>query len=67
MNELMKDLMSDSRTRQRGYFQPKFFDRLMKLHVEQPSFSGEIVWYLLALELWHRRHMDHGRESVHAR
>lgn len=67
MNELMKDLMSDSRTRQRGYFQPKFFDRLMKLHVEQPSFSGEIVWYLLALELWHRRHMDHSRESVHAR
>jgi asparagine synthase (glutamine-hydrolysing) len=66
MNELMKDLMSDSRTRQRGYFQPKFFDHLMKLHVEQPSFSGEIVWYLLALELWHRKHMDHAREGVHA-
>ncbi len=66
MNDLMNDLMSDSRTRQRGYFQPKFFDRLMKLHVEQPGFSGEIVWYLLALELWHRRHMDHSREGVHA-
>jgi asparagine synthase (glutamine-hydrolysing) len=66
MNDLMKDLMSDSRTRQRGYFQPRFFDQLMKLHVEQPSFSGEIVWYLLALELWHRRHMDHSHESVHA-
>jgi asparagine synthase (glutamine-hydrolysing) len=66
MNDLMKDLMSDSRTRQRGYFQPAFFDRLMKLHIEQPSFSGEIVWYLVALELWHRRHMDYSREGVYA-
>jgi asparagine synthase (glutamine-hydrolysing) len=66
MNDLMRDIMSDSRTRQRGYFQTGFFNRLMKLHVEQPSFSGEIVWYLLALELWHRRHMDHSREGVHA-
>jgi asparagine synthase (glutamine-hydrolysing) len=66
MKGLMQDLMSDSRTRQRGYFQPRFFDRLLKLHVQDPSFSGEIVWYLMALELWHRRHMDFSREGVHA-
>jgi asparagine synthase (glutamine-hydrolysing) len=66
MNDLMTDLMSDSRTRQRGYFQPGFFDRLMKFHVEHPSFCGEIVWYLLALELWHRRHLERSRDTVHA-
>lgn len=66
MKELMKDVMNDSRTRQRGYFQPKFYDRMMKLHVQDPSFCGEIVWYLMALELWHRRHMEYSREGVHA-
>jgi hypothetical protein len=66
MRDLMQDLMSDSRTRQRGYFQPQFYDRMMKLHVQDPGFSGEIVWYLIALELWHRRHMEYSREGVHA-
>jgi len=66
MNELMQDVMHDSRTRQRGYFRPVFFERLAKLHSQQPNFYGEIVWYLLALELWHRKHLEQSRETVHA-
>jgi asparagine synthase (glutamine-hydrolysing) len=66
MSELTQDLMRDARTRQRGYFRSSFFDRLPDLHAENSNFYGEIVWYLVALELWHRRHLDHRREAVHA-
>jgi asparagine synthase (glutamine-hydrolysing) len=66
MKELMNDMLHEPRTRQRGYFQSGFYERLMSLHHQQPNFYGEIVWYLLALELWHRRHMELSREAVHA-
>ncbi len=66
MNQLMLDLMHDSRTRQRGYFRRSFFDRLMSLHARQANFYGEIVWYIVALELWHRQHLDKTLETVDA-
>ena len=66
MSELLQDTMHDSRTRQRGYFRPQFFESLMVLHKQQPNFYGEIVWYLMALELWHRQHLERSRETVHA-
>ena len=66
MKEMVQDLMHDRRTQQRGYFRPNFVERLMSLHAEQPNFYGEIVWYLVALELWHRRHLERKRETVHA-
>ena len=59
LNELVQDVLRDTRTRQRGYFQPAFYDRILHLHREENSgLYGEVVWYLLALELWHRQHFD---------
>ena len=58
MREMMEQVLHDSQTRNRNYFQPKFLEKLMTLHKRQPGFYGEIVWYLVALELWHRRHFD---------
>lgn len=66
MRELTQDVLHDRRTRQRGYFSPSFFTRLMDLHSKEPNFYGEIVWYLLALELWHRTHLERSRDSIHA-
>lgn len=66
MSALVQDVLHDSRTRQRGLFQPAFFTRLMNLHREQPNYYGEILWYVVALELWHRRHLEVSRETVHA-
>ncbi len=66
MYELMLDVMHDSRTRQRGYFRKGFFEQLMRLHRIHPNFYGEIVWYLMALELWHRQHHERSRDTVHA-
>jgi asparagine synthase (glutamine-hydrolysing) len=64
MYQLTQDVMHDSRTRQRGYFRGDFFERLGELHAHQPNFYGEIVWYLVTLELWHRRHLERSRNVV---
>jgi asparagine synthase (glutamine-hydrolysing) len=67
LNELMCDLFADSRTRQRGYFRPEFYDQLLRLHRENhQGFYGEVAWYLLALELWHREHFDRAPGLGHA-
>jgi len=59
LNGLMNDLLGDTRTRQRGYFRPGFINDVLRLHREDHvGFYGEVVWYLLALELWHRHHFD---------
>jgi asparagine synthase (glutamine-hydrolysing) len=66
MRDLLQDVMHDPRTQQRGYFRPAFFQRLLNWHKESPNFYGEIIWYLLALELWHRQHLERSRDAVHA-
>jgi len=66
MKQLTDDMMHDPLTRQRGYFCAGFFEKLMELHRRQPNFYGEIVWYLVALELWQRQHLEKAREAVHA-
>ncbi len=59
LNSLMRDVLCDARTRQRGYFRPKFLDQLLnERHHEHAGFYGEVVWYLVALELWHREHLE---------
>ena len=59
LKSLMQDVLCDTRTRQRGYFRPQFLDRLMDLHRrEHAAYYGEVIWYLVALELWHRQHLE---------
>lgn len=59
LQSLIQDTLGDQRTRQRGYFRPQFYDRLAKLHREGDlAYYGEVVWYLVALELWHRQHLE---------
>ena len=64
MSELVRDTLEDSTTRQRGYFRTEFVTRLKQLHTTQPSYYGEIVWYLVALELWHRTHIEKNRKTA---
>jgi len=59
LNELMNDILGDSQTKRRGYFRAGFYDSLLRNHREgHAGFYGEILWYLLSLELWHRKHFD---------
>jgi asparagine synthase (glutamine-hydrolysing) len=65
LKTLVKDVLTDSRTRQRGYFRPSFLDHLLHLHQGNDAhYYGEIIWYLVALELWHRKHLERTVETV---
>ncbi len=67
LNSLMQEILCDSRTRQRGYFRPGFYDKLAQLHrQENAAFYGEAIWYLVMLELWHREHFERHQEIRHA-
>jgi asparagine synthase (glutamine-hydrolysing) len=68
LNTLMQDVLNDPRTRQRGYFRPEFIDRLTGLHrTGHSAYYGEVIWYLVALELWHRQHLESPREVAGVR
>jgi asparagine synthase (glutamine-hydrolysing) len=68
LKSLVQDVLGDPRTQQRGYFRREFLDRLIALHKqENAGFYGEIIWYLVALELWHREHLKSVREVSIAR
>jgi asparagine synthase (glutamine-hydrolysing) len=68
LKTLVQDVLRDPRTQQRGYFRRGFLDELVSLHRQgNAGFYGEIVWYLVALELWHREHLESFREVSIAR
>ena len=63
LKSFVQDVLRDPRTQQRGYFRQGFVEELTSLHQqEHAGFYGEIVWYLVALELWHREHLESFRE-----
>lgn len=56
---LAQDVLNDPRTRQRGYFRTDFYDQITDLHRrDHAAYYGEVIWYLVALELWHREHLE---------
>jgi asparagine synthase (glutamine-hydrolysing) len=55
-------VLNEPQSRQRGYFNPKFLARAVELNRTYPAYYGEVLWVLLVLELWHRRHFE-GRTS----
>lgn len=62
LNSFMRDVLDDSRTRQRGIFRQSFIDELVSRHrTQHVKFYGEVIWYLLVLELWQRRHLTSTR------
>lgn len=60
----MAAVLDEPLTRQRGYFSGDFLARIQELNAVYPAYYGEIVWLLLVLELWHRRHFDHRASTI---
>jgi Asparagine synthase (glutamine-hydrolyzing) len=57
--DLAHSLLTDSRSRQRGYFKPSAMEELLRRHDAEPSnYYGAHIWNFMMLELWHRRHFD---------
>jgi asparagine synthase (glutamine-hydrolysing) len=51
-------ILSEPRTLQRGYFNPKAVGNLVAEHVSGRRDRAEELWLLLILELWHRNFLE---------
>lgn len=58
MQSMLRDVLLDRRTLQRGWIQPGFIEQLIARHVAGGWDNSAALWQLLVLELWMRRHMD---------
>jgi asparagine synthase (glutamine-hydrolysing) len=58
LSDLLADVLTAPRTRQRGYFEPAFVDRLVAEHHAGTRDHTLRLWQLLVLELWHREYVD---------
>jgi asparagine synthase (glutamine-hydrolysing) len=58
LTDVFSDVLASPRTRQRGYFQPSFIDRIVKEHLSGRRDHTLRLWQLLVFELWHRQYMD---------
>jgi asparagine synthase (glutamine-hydrolysing) len=58
LTEVFADVLGSGRTRQRGYFQPAFIDRLVQEHLSGRRDHTLRLWQLLVFELWHRQYVD---------
>ena len=55
---LFSEVLDAPRTRQRGYFEPRFVTRLLKEHLAGQRDHTLRLWQLLVFELWHRQYLD---------
>ena len=64
LREYTRDLLTSRQARERGYFHQAFVDALIFDEGPPESFgrdrTGELLWMLLAIELWHRVFVDGG-------
>jgi len=59
LRSMTREVLDDPRTRQRGYVRRQFLDLLLARKGQQEAaLFGEAVWSILALELWHRQHLE---------
>ena len=62
--ELVHDVLTDSRTRQRGVLDPDGLTRLLKSYQRGNRDLGSEVWAALVLELWFRAKVDDQGQGV---
>jgi asparagine synthase (glutamine-hydrolysing) len=53
-----RDVLLDSRSRERGIVEPAAVERLITAHASGEADGGDALWSLLNLELWYRTHID---------
>jgi asparagine synthase (glutamine-hydrolysing) len=57
-NQVARDVLLDSRSRQRGILNPRHVDALLTSHAAGHGEGADAIWSLLNLELWYRTHID---------
>ena len=58
LRERIRAILTESRTRQRGYVEPRYLDTLLDEHQRGRRDHSQQLWALLMLELWHRQFID---------
>jgi len=58
-NGVVREVLLDRRSRERGLIDPMAVDRLLRDHRMGRTEGGDRLWTLLNLELWHRTFIDH--------
>lgn len=58
--EWVRDLLAPMTLHRRGLFRPAFVQRLLDEHERGFADHGQLIWGLLAVELWHRQFLDGG-------
>jgi asparagine synthase (glutamine-hydrolysing) len=62
INRQLKDrihgILSEKRTIERGYFEPKYIQILLDEHAKNRRDHSHVLWILWMLELWHRQFAD---------
>jgi asparagine synthase (glutamine-hydrolysing) len=58
LRDMLHDTLSDSKTRQRGYFSQRGIQVLLEEHRRGRRDNSRHLWTLLTLELWHRAYID---------
>ena len=59
-NDVARDILLDSRTRQRGIVDAPEVERLLAAHRAGTANGADAIWSLLNLELWYRTFIDGG-------
>jgi asparagine synthase (glutamine-hydrolysing) len=63
LRSMARDLLHDRETQQRGYFRRDFLQKILSSDPgAHAGYYGEVIWYIIALELWHRFHLEPTRE-----
>ncbi len=62
LTDVFSDVLGSARTRQRGYFEAAFVDRLVREHLSGRRDHALRLWQLLVFELWHRHYVDAAAE-----
>ena len=63
---MFADVLGSARTRQRGFFEPAFVQRLVQEHLSGRRDHTLRLWQLLVFELWHRHYVDTPAPAVRA-
>lgn len=63
-SRMVKDILYDDRTRQRGIFNYKLIDRIVKKHQRGDRNYSDQIWTLINFELWQRIFFDRKEYST---
>jgi asparagine synthase (glutamine-hydrolysing) len=58
LRPLLEDTLSETRLKQRGYFQPAYVQYLIREHLDGKENHSHRLWALMMVEIWHQAYID---------